>query len=236
MTEPDDLLRLKQEYADRKTRVDGKRLYSRFNPSYLYAMQHRERDTLALIKSCLGSDLSQRRILEVGCGSGGILLEYLLYGVQPKNLFGLDILFDRLDEAKAKIPAASILNANGELIPFISSSFDVILQYTAFSSILDSSIKKHMAQEMLRVLKPDGCMIWYDFWLNPTNKQTKGIQPAEIKALFPNCKIQFRKVTLAPPLARKIVPLSWTAAAVIESVGVFNTHYLALIRPGFDKN
>jgi len=236
MTEPDDLLRLKQEYADRKTRVDGKRLYSRFNPAHLYALQHRERDTLALIKPWVGSDLSQRRILEVGCGSGGILLEYLLYGAQPKHLFGLDILFDRLNEAKTKIPAASILNANGELIPFRNSSFDMVLQYTAFSSILDPAIKKHMAQEMLRVLKPDGFIIWYDFWLNPTNKQTKGIQPAEIKALFPNCKIQFRKVTLAPPLARKIVPVSWTAAAVIESLRVFNTHYLALIRPTLDKN
>ena len=42
-----------------------------------------------------------------------------------------------------------------------------------------------MAEEMVRVLrKPDGLIVWYDFWLNPTNKQTRGIRPTEIKKLF----------------------------------------------------
>jgi hypothetical protein len=45
----------------------------------------------------------------------------------------------------------------------------------------------------------------YDFRLNPTNPQTRGIRPKEIKRLFPGCAFEFHKITLAPPLARRII-------------------------------
>lgn len=230
MADNADLIRMKQEYADRKTRLDKTNLYSRYNPAYLYAIQHRERDLLKRLKKNLEGDFSQKTILEIGCGSGGVLLEYLVIGANSNHLFGLDILFDRLNEAQSKIPEASILNANGEYIPFKTSSFDLVIQYTAFSSVLNDALKKSMAQEMLRVLAPGGLIIWYDFWLNPTNNQTKGIKPPEIRRLFPNCHFDFHKITLAPPLARKIVPFSWMLAEFLESLKFLNSHYLVIIR------
>jgi hypothetical protein len=73
-------------------------------------------------------------------------------------------------------------------------------------------------------------IVWYDFWLNPSNRQTRGIRPAEIRHLFPGCTFDFRKITLAPPLARRVVPLSWLAAYLLEKLSVFNSHYLVGIR------
>jgi len=84
---------------------------------------------------------------------------------------------------------------------------------------------------MLRVLKPNGIILWYDFWLNPTNPQTRGIRPKEIRELFPNCNFEFHKITLAPPIARRIVPLSWGLALFLEGLKIFNSHYLVVIRP-----
>jgi len=147
-------------------------------------------------------------------------------------LWGLDIRFDPLPGAKIRIPQACILNANGAHIPARKQAFDLILQYTAFSSILDEKLKQNMAAEMLRVLKPAGSILWYDFWLNPTNKQTFGIKPAEIRRLFPSCKIQLKRVTLAPPIARRLLPFSWGLAHALESLKLLNSHYLALIQPG----
>ena len=72
---------------------------------------------------------------------------------------------------------------------------------------------------------------WYDFWLNPTNPQTRGIRPAEIRRLFPNCRYEFHKITLAPPIARRVVPISWMLALFLESLKIFNSHYLVAIRP-----
>jgi hypothetical protein len=75
----------------------------------------------------------------------------------------------------------------------------MIVQSTVFSSILDSDMKRKVASEMVRVLKPDGLIIWYDcFVSNPRNKDVKGITKNEIHQLFPGCQIDLRRVTLAP--------------------------------------
>jgi hypothetical protein len=74
-------------------------------------------------------------------------------------------------------------------------------------------------------------ILTYDFWLNPTNPQTRGIRPAEIKQLFPNCSYEFHRITLAPPITRKLAPISWGLCLFLESLKIFNTHYLVAIRP-----
>lgn len=167
-------------------------------------------------------------MLEVGCGRGGVLIEYLSFGTT--SLSGIDLLADRVVEAKARLPQGVLSCADGQRLPFASGSFDLVMQYTAFSSVLDDTVKVNMAREMLRVLRPDGSIIWYDFWLNPTNSQTRGIRPAEIKQLFPGCVYTFRRVTLAPPIARRLVRVSWLACALLEKLRLFNTHYLVAIR------
>ena len=40
-----------------------------------------------------------------------------------------------------------------------------------------------------------------------------------------------RTYTLAPPLTRGLIRLSWILCQILEKINVFNTHYLALIRP-----
>jgi hypothetical protein len=84
---------------------------------------------------------------------------------------------------------------------------------------------------MSRVVRPGGAILWYDFWLNPVNRQTRGIRPSEIRSHFPRCRFSFERITLAPPLARRLVPLTWTGAQLVEKLRLFNTHYLAIIRP-----
>lgn len=161
---------------------------------------------------------------------GGVLVEFLMYGVKPRGLFGIDLLHPRLIEAHHKLPSSPIATADRQYLPYTADSFDLALQFTAFSSILDNQIKLNMAADILRVLKPEGYIIWYDFWLNPTNKQTRGIHPTEIRHLFPNCSFDFHKITLAPPIARKVVPVSWGLAVFLESLKIFNSHFLVLIR------
>lgn len=225
-----DLDRLRAEYDARQRRLAGSDIYSFFNPSYLFALQQRQRDTLKLFQQVGWSDFANSRVLEVGCGRGGVLIEYLAFGAM--SLSGIDLLADRVIEAKQRLPQAVLSCADGQKLPFASNSFDLVMQYTAFSSVLDGGVKANMAREMLRVLRPDGIIAWYDFWLNPTNPQTRGIRSAEIKQLFPGCEYTFRRVTLAPPIARRLVRVSWLAAGLLEKMRIFNTHYLAAIRKG----
>lgn len=230
MSDLSDLDRLRDEYDGRKTRLAGKDLYSFFYAPYQFAIQQRQRTLIKALKRLGLASLKGKRILEVGCGGGGVLLEYLSLGAEPENLFGIDLLHDRLVEARHRLPLSGVSCADGQHLPFPDRSFDLVLQYTAFSSVLDVRIKQQMAADMLRVLRPGGAVLWYDFWLNPTNPQTRGIRPAEIKSLFAGCETSFYKITLAPPIARRLVPLSWGLAALLESIRLLNTHYLTVIQ------
>jgi SAM-dependent methyltransferase len=226
-----DISRLQKEYADRERRFAGRDTYSLFNPANLFTIQSRQRAILKTFHKYHFSQLSELNILEMGCGNGGVLAEYITYGASPEKVFGVDLLFDRLLHARHILPGSSFSNADGSHLPFPSHTFDLVLQYTAISSILDSGLRREICEDMLRVLRPSGLILSYDFWLNPTNPQTRGFGPTEIRSLFPGCRCHFERITLAPPLARILVPISWTLASFLESLRIFNSHYLTVIQP-----
>jgi ubiquinone/menaquinone biosynthesis C-methylase UbiE len=222
--------RLIAEYANRSRRLVGSDIYSISNPANLFMVQQRQRETLRILTHKGFFPLNGKPIFEIGSGRGLVLLEHLSYGAQPSGLHGVDLLLDRLCEARSFLPHSIFINADGQSLPFQKSKFDLVLQFTAFSSVLDDQVKTNIASEMLRVMKPDGMILWYDFWLNPTNKQTKGIRKPEIRRLFPDCSYEFNKITLAPPIARRLVPISWILCMMLEKLKIFNTHYLCVIR------
>jgi len=227
----DDLARMKEEYSRRERLLQDSDRYSALNPAHLFMAQQRQRAMLELMRRRNLHSFAGNDILELGCGGGGVLAELLAFGADPARLHGLDLLYPRLVEAHHRLASAPLVNGDGSRLPYASGAFDLALQFTAFSSILDDRLKACMAAELLRVLKPGGSILWYDFWLNPTNRQTRGIRPAEIRSLFPACAFDFHKVTLAPPIARRIVPFSWGLALFLESLHIFNSHWLVAIQP-----
>jgi len=79
------------------------------------------------------------------------------------------------------------------------------MQSMVFSSILDTEFRKKVAHKMMVMLDNNGFILWYDFiYNNPGNKDVAGIKKKEIKSLFPNTTMEFHRVTLAPPVARRI--------------------------------
>lgn len=226
-----ELERIRKEYASRAQRLAGNDLYSLFNPAQLFTIQQRQRNLLKCLRRNGLYPLSGRHILEVGCGRGGVLFESLSFGAATTFLHGTDLLVDRLQFARQTIINLPLTNADGQNLPYAAHSFDMTMQFTVFSSILDEEVTANVARELLRVTRPDGMILWYDFWLNPTNPQTRGIRPVEIRHLFPDCNFEFHRITLAPPITRCIVPFSWGLALFLESLKIFNTHYLVAIRP-----
>jgi ubiquinone/menaquinone biosynthesis C-methylase UbiE len=227
-----DLDRLRLEYADREQRLAGSDIYSLFNPATLFMWQSRQRAVLSVLRRHGCEPLKDCSILELGSGSGGVLLEYLSYGASPQQLHGVELLTNRAMDTHRLLPHVPLANADGQHLPYSANHFDIVLQYTVLSSILDNTIKQNLAREMLRVLrKPQGLILWYDFWLNPTNRQTRGIRPSEIRQLFPQCIFEFHRITLAPPIVRRLVGTSRLLCQVLEKLTVLNTHYLVAIRP-----
>lgn len=224
-----DLERLRAEYAAREQRLAGSDRYSFYNLAHLFIWQGRQRALLAMLRRWGYEPLSRYRILEVGCGQGGVLHELLGYGAAPAELHGCDLLPERLQAARQLLPHLPLACADGQSLPYPDATFDLELQFTVFSSLLDEQIRQRLAAEMLRVLRPGGLILWYDFWLNPANIQTRGIRPQEVRRLFPGCRYEFRRITLAPPIVRRLAPLSWQLCLMLEKARVLNTHYLAAI-------
>jgi SAM-dependent methyltransferase len=216
-------------YRERQRRWGGSDLYSPFNPGHLFMIQGRQRAVLAMLREQGFAPLTGRSVLELGCGAGGVLHEYLGYGVDPERLHGVELLGWRLTEAQARLPHLPLTCADGQLLPYADASFDLVCQYTVFTSVVDAGTKRRLAQEMMRVTRPGGAILWYDYWINPVNRDVKAIGTAEIRSLFPGARLHLRRITLAPPLARWLAGRSWLLAGWLEATGLFNTHYLGWV-------
>ena len=221
--------RIRLAYA---RRGDLARLYSPFNPGALFMAQALERRVLALLKKHGCDDLAGKKILEVGCGTGHWLRQLVQWGANPENLFGVELLPGRVQEAKRLCGASvTILQGSGASLQFRDREFDLVLQSTVFSSILDQTTSRLVASEMLRVLKPTGFVLWYDFFVkNPRNPDVRGITKRDIRDLFPGCDVELERVTLAPPLSRTLARYSWTLCELLCRLPILCTHYLGIIQ------
>jgi len=206
--------------------------YSWFSPGHLFIVQERERRLLALLRRHGFASLSTKKILEIGCGTGYWLREFIKWGARPENITGIDLLPDRIAEARGLCPEGIKLRCgNATNLEFKDSTFDLVLQSTVFTSILGPTMKRQLAAEMKRVVKDDGLILWYDYHVNnPWNPDVQGVKKKEIYQLFPGCRIKVRKITLAPPLARLLAPCSWLVCYLLERIPWLCTHYLGVVR------
>jgi len=227
--EEEEICRLRRVYHCRDSyHTESYGLCQRSNVLQIEEVQ---REMQFLISRRIGPDLSKKRILEVGCGSGYWLRQFIQWGARPENLSGIDLIPERIAKARELCPTAVYVQCTeASKLGFDCGSFDMVLQSTVFTSILDTRMKEAVAAQIIRVLKPGGCLLWYDFFVdNPWNPDVKGLRKAEIVHLFPGCRIELRRVTVAPPLGRilaVIAPLMYYAAS---SVKICCTHYLGVI-------
>jgi len=221
--------RIHQAYARRAASPGA---YSWFDSGHVFMVQELEQRMLAALRRHGMAPLHAKKILEIGCGNGYWLREFIQWGASPENLAGVDLLAERLAEARRLSPAGvEFKRGNAAALEFTDACFDVVLQATAFTSMLDFALKQQVAAEMLRVLRPAGVVLWYDFRVdNPRNPDVRGVNKAEIEKLFPGCRIALEKTTLLPPLLRVLARYSGLGCYVLSALPWACTHYFGTIR------
>lgn len=234
MTEPNnsELSQIEQRYA-RRTAQGKSALYDPLLPVNIAFRQERERAVTKMLRTLLaGRQMSELRMLEIGCGSGRNLTDFMGWGIKPENCTGNELLEERVAAARRNVPATTkVLSGDASTLDFPDGSFDIILQSTVFSSILDKDLRSAVARNMWRMLTPGGGIVWYDFTVdNPRNPDVVGIKQSEIRSLFPNARYDATKVTLAPPIARRAVKLSPGLYPVLNTLPFLRTHVVALLR------
>ena len=213
-----------------KEKYDKQDIYSPLNPAALFMIQRRHREIRRILASH-PLDMAEIKLLEIGCGGGQWLAEFQMFDLQVANLAGIEIDEKRANYAKKRIVGADIQSGNAVKLPWADDSFDIVFQSTVFTSVLDDKIKQQIADEMKRVCKTNGFILWYDFAFDsPNNKNVKGVKKCEIRKLFENWNCEIRTITLAPPIARRVVPFCWMLAEKLESFFPFlRSHLIAKI-------
>lgn len=199
-----------------------------FNNIYYDKIQS-ERNSI--YKSILGknfSDAGQIKLLEIGAGSGSNLPFFLELGLLPENIYANEILPERIDALHRNFPKINVLPGYSQDLNLPEKSFDLIFQSTVFSSVLQANARQDIARCMLKWLKSGGMILWYDFiYNNPSNPNVRKVSKQEIISLFPNCKYVFHKVTLLPPLGRRVR----SAYSLFNALPFLRTHLIVEIYP-----
>jgi len=226
MSSPDSdsrLERIKAAYGRRSA------IYAPLDAWVCMVRQEKERALIDwLVHAGLGA-LDNLRLIEVGCGAGTGLLDFIRLGFAPRHLAGVDLIESRVDAARRLLPREVTLqcvDASG--IAMRDGSFDIVYQSLMCSSILDDDLLAAVAHRMWSLARPGGGVLWYDFtYDNPRNRDVRGIPLRRVRELFPaSGRATVRRVTLAPPIARAVTRMHPALYSVANALPLLRSHVL----------
>ena len=115
-------------------------------------------------------------------------------------------------------------------LPLPEASFDVVLQATVFTSLLDEGFRERLAARMWELVRPGGGVLWFDFaYDNPRNPDVKADNVARLRELFPEGRLQARRVMLATPIARMVTRVHPALYGVLNALPPLRTHIMCWI-------
>jgi ubiquinone/menaquinone biosynthesis C-methylase UbiE len=203
------------------------RLWDLGNPGF--ARLIRDRDVR--IGELVGRSLpAGGAVLDVGCGIGSHL--GAIAAAHPDaRLAGLDLLPDRIEEARRNVPSGRFIVGSADALPFDADAFDVVLAITLVSSLPTDEMEAAAAREIGRVLRPGGWLIWFDLrYDNPSNPAVHGIDRRRLGRLFPGWAQEIRSCTVLPPLARRLGPTTPVLYPLLEAVPLLRSHLIGRLR------
>lgn len=222
--------RLQEVYREYAVRGFCQSKWSLDNEGNRAAQEECHRKLRELLQQTGFLPLGHRRVLDVGCGRGERLAAFQGLGARPENLFGVDLIPERIRAARETYPQIAFEPANAEALPFAEGVFDLVTVFTVFTSILNSEMTANVCREIIRVLASGGGVIWYDFRMpNPLNPHVRGITHRQIQKMFPGFKMDLKSISLLPPLARRLGRLTRWLYAPLSLAPFLRSHYLGVL-------
>ena len=217
-----DLTAIRQTYE--RYRLEGRsRLWDPMNLGYARMMQDRDTALVELMRMAL--PLTGGDVLDLGSGDGRLALVARDADLPIRSWTGVDLDVAEVNASAAAYPWASFVQASGDDLPFPDAGLDVVVASTLFSSFPSTRLEAAVAAEIARVLRPSGWLLWYDLRVdNPWNRGVHGIDAARLRELFPGWRMRLRRITLAPPISRRLGPMTRVAYPVLHWIPLLRSH------------
>lgn len=217
-----DLEHIRDTYE--RYRLEGRsRLWDPANPGYARMMRDRDSAIVELMRLALPQ--TGGNVLDLGSGDGRLALVALDAGLPIRSWTGVDLDPESVTTSTAAYPWASFVQASGDDLPFPDAGLDVVVASALFSSFPSARLEAAVAAEIARVLRPGGRLLWYDLRVdNPWNRGVHGIGAARLRELFPGWRMKLRRITLAPPISRRLGPMTRVAYPVLHWIPLLRSH------------
>ncbi|MDD5200573.1 MAG: methyltransferase domain-containing protein [Terrimicrobiaceae bacterium] len=224
---------IKSTYADFFRQGLTKTLWAPFTPDEVGVRTQQVRMFSEFLRGAGRLHLEGMRILDLGCGTGRHLRQFIDMGAAPEDVFGIDIDENTLARARRVSPNLHFALGNGSTIDLPNQSFDLVTHHYVFSSVPSNALRRQLASEMLRVLRPGALIFWWDILHLAVAGQTS--VALDVRDLFPGAILAERKVSLHPPPAAALRPcrgLSRLLAPLLDRMSHRPCRQAALIGKG----
>jgi SAM-dependent methyltransferase len=108
------------------------------------------------------SDMADLSVIELGCGWGRNLHQFVELGIAARNIAGVDLIEHFIAFGRSQNPALNIAVGDATRTGFGDSAFDVVLLHTVLSAITDRDLHAKLLREAKRLVKPAGLVIVFD--------------------------------------------------------------------------
>jgi SAM-dependent methyltransferase len=200
------------------------------HPGDLFLAQYFERDLIKALARHRFDELTNYRILDIGCDDGAFLRRLLVFGAHPHRMAGVDPVPEHIQGAQHVLAHLDARCGDVRSLTFEAASYDLVFQRAVLSSIPAHAERRVMANEMARMLKPGGIAVSYEVRGASGRAKIRPVRANELAALFPGFTLEARRVTLNPLLARALASRSWLLCELLETIPLLRTYELVLLR------
>ena len=131
-----------------------KKQYNQFHVTYSNNYFEQNKDSNHLFHELINENLSNKKILDIGCGDGADLV---LLNKRKAKVFGIDPSIEFLKKAQVNNPTGIFKEGIGENIPCEDAQFDIVISKWAIQT--SDNIPK-VLNEAARVIKKGGILIY----------------------------------------------------------------------------
>ncbi len=195
-------------YSDYYSRKGANRNDLLGNPEVVFQTFAVDRANIAALRS-IEIDRDNARVLDVGCGNGASLLQFIRLGFNPANLVGIDADEERIAQARAKLPGIDFRVESADRLPFVDETFDLVVESTMLGTLESKPLLAGIASEMVRATRKGGHVMLIDWRYSRQGSGVKtAINPGMITDLFSvgsrTSVISREPGALVPPIGRRI--------------------------------